>query len=52
MKSIKVKIDVDRSSIKSITDEINKIAKNTKINIIFIRALNTSFILSPTIILT
>ena len=33
MKSIKVKIDVDRSSIKSISDEINKIAKNTKINI-------------------
>ena len=33
MKSIKVKIDVDKSSIKSITDEINKMAKNTKINI-------------------
>ena len=33
MKSIKVKIDVDKSSIKSISDEINKIAKNTKINI-------------------
>ena len=33
MKSIKVKIDVDKSSIKSISDEINKIAKNTKVNI-------------------
>ena len=31
MKSIKVKIDVDKSSIKSISDEINKIDKINEI---------------------